>query len=150
MSLFLVDCYIYWYYYYCYAHLNILWNFHSINLFLLKLLIFLQPSTEVSDKILWQLIVFQKLKWTGRFACTVVGTWEIINFNISFFCRDCCYCVNFVPTFLCQICCFRKFLQDVIEDTLSEVVSKQSFDSLIRAVKTEKEKKATLQQTILK
>lgn len=44
----------------------------------------------------------------------------------------------------------RKFLQEVMEDTLDEVVSKKSFDSLIRAVNTEKEKKASLQHTILK
>ena len=37
-----------------------------------------------------------------------------------------------------------------MEDTLDEVVSKKSFDSLIRAVNTEKEKKASLQHTILK
>ena len=44
----------------------------------------------------------------------------------------------------------RKFLQDVMEDALSEVDTKKSFDSLVRAVNTEKEKKAALQQTILK
>ena len=44
----------------------------------------------------------------------------------------------------------RKFLQDVMEDTLNEVVSKRSFDSLVRAVNFEKEKKAGLQQKILK
>ena len=36
-----------------------------------------------------------------------------------------------------------------MEDTVSEVVSQKSFDSL-KAVNTEKEKKAGLQQTILK
>lgn len=44
----------------------------------------------------------------------------------------------------------RKFLQDVMEDTLEEVVSRKTFDALVRAVNTEKEKKAGLQQTILK
>ena len=44
----------------------------------------------------------------------------------------------------------RKFLQNIIEETLEEVVSAKSFDSLIRAVNAEKEKKAALQQTILK
>ena len=37
-----------------------------------------------------------------------------------------------------------------MEDTLNEVVSQKSFDSLVKAVNTEKEKKAGLQQTILK
>lgn len=44
----------------------------------------------------------------------------------------------------------RKFLQDVMEDTLAEVQSDKSFDALVRAVSAEKEKKAGLQQTILK
>lgn len=44
----------------------------------------------------------------------------------------------------------RKFLQDVMEETLGEVVGSRSFDSLVKAVNTEKEKKAGLQQTILK
>lgn len=44
----------------------------------------------------------------------------------------------------------RKFLQDVMEETLEEIVTHKSFDSLVRAVDTEKEKKAGLQQTILK
>ena len=44
----------------------------------------------------------------------------------------------------------RKFLQEVMEETLGEVVSSRSFDSLVKAVNTEKEKKAGLQQTILK
>jgi len=44
----------------------------------------------------------------------------------------------------------RKFLQEVMEETLSEVVGSRSFDSLVKAVNTEKEKKAGLQQTILK
>lgn len=44
----------------------------------------------------------------------------------------------------------RKFLQDVMEETLEEIVTHKSFDSLVRAVNTEKEKKASLQQTILK
>lgn len=44
----------------------------------------------------------------------------------------------------------RKFLQDVMEETLEEIVTYKSFDSLVRAVDTEKEKKAGLQQTILK
>lgn len=44
----------------------------------------------------------------------------------------------------------RKFLQDVMEETLEEIVTSKSFDSLVRAVDTEKEKKAGLQQTILK
>ncbi|CAH3192332.1 unnamed protein product [Porites evermanni] len=44
----------------------------------------------------------------------------------------------------------RKFLQDIMEETLDEVVSCKSFDALLRAVNTEKEKKAGLQQTILK
>ncbi|KAJ7378179.1 hypothetical protein OS493_024124 [Desmophyllum pertusum] len=44
----------------------------------------------------------------------------------------------------------RKFLQDVVEETLGEVVASRSFDSLVKAVNTEKEKKAGLQQTILK
>lgn len=35
-------------------------------------------------------------------------------------------------------------------ETLDEVVSSKSFDALLRAVNTEKEKKAGLQQTILK
>ena len=37
-----------------------------------------------------------------------------------------------------------------MEETLGEVVGSSSFDSLIKAVNTEKEKKAGLQQTILK
>jgi len=37
-----------------------------------------------------------------------------------------------------------------MEETLSEVVGSRSFDSLVKAVNTEKEKKAGLQQTILK
>ena len=37
-----------------------------------------------------------------------------------------------------------------MEETLDEVVSSKSFDALLRAVNTEKEKKAGLQQTILK
>ena len=45
---------------------------------------------------------------------------------------------------------YRKFLQDVMEETLEEIVTHKSFDSLVRAVDTEKEKKAGLQQTILK
>lgn len=44
----------------------------------------------------------------------------------------------------------RKFLQDVMEETLEEIVTRKSFDSLVRAVNKEKEKKAGLQQTILK
>lgn len=44
----------------------------------------------------------------------------------------------------------RKFLQDVMEETLEEIVTRKSFDSLVRAVNREKEKKAGLQQTILK
>ena len=44
----------------------------------------------------------------------------------------------------------RKFLQEVMEETLGEVVDSRSFDSLVKAVNTEKEKKAGLQQTILK
>lgn len=44
----------------------------------------------------------------------------------------------------------RKFLQEVMEETLGEVVSSRSFNSLVKAVNTEKEKKAGLQQTILK
>jgi len=44
----------------------------------------------------------------------------------------------------------RKFLQDIIEDTLDEIINNQSFDSLVQAVNAEKEKKASLQQTILK
>lgn len=44
----------------------------------------------------------------------------------------------------------RKFLQDVMEETLGEVVDSRSFDSLVKAVNAEKEKKAGLQQTILK
>ena len=37
-----------------------------------------------------------------------------------------------------------------MEETLEEIVTSKSFDSLVRAVDTEKEKKAGLQQTILK
>ena len=37
-----------------------------------------------------------------------------------------------------------------MEETLGEVVSSRSFDSLVKAVNAEKEKKAGLQQTILK
>ena len=37
-----------------------------------------------------------------------------------------------------------------MEETLEEIVTHKSFDSLVRAVDTEKEKKAGLQQTILK
>ena len=37
-----------------------------------------------------------------------------------------------------------------MEETLDEVVSSKSFDALLRVVNTEKEKKAGLQQTILK
>lgn len=37
-----------------------------------------------------------------------------------------------------------------MEETLGEVVGSRSFDSLVKAVNTEKEKKAGLQQTILK
>ena len=37
-----------------------------------------------------------------------------------------------------------------MEETLGEVVDSRSFDSLVKAVNTEKEKKAGLQQTILK
>ena len=37
-----------------------------------------------------------------------------------------------------------------MEDTLAEVQSGKSFDALVRAVSAEKEKKAGLQQTILK
>ena len=37
-----------------------------------------------------------------------------------------------------------------MEETLDEVVSSKSFDALLRAVNIEKEKKAGLQQTILK
>lgn len=44
----------------------------------------------------------------------------------------------------------RKFLQDVMEETLEEIVTRKSFYSLVRAVNKEKEKKAGLQQTILK
>ncbi|KAK3744771.1 hypothetical protein QZH41_013308, partial [Actinostola sp. cb2023] len=44
----------------------------------------------------------------------------------------------------------RKFLQDVIEETLAEVINRNTFDSLVNAVTMEKEKKAALQQTILK
>lgn len=44
----------------------------------------------------------------------------------------------------------RTFLQDVIEETLAEVINKNTFDSLVNAVTMEKEKKAKLQQTILK
>ncbi|KXJ11117.1 dynein regulatory complex protein 9 [Exaiptasia diaphana] len=44
----------------------------------------------------------------------------------------------------------RKFLQDVIEETLAEVINKNTFESLVNAVTMEKEKKAKLQQTILK
>ena len=35
------------------------------------LLIFLQPSTEASDKILWRLTASQKFKWTGMFVLCV-------------------------------------------------------------------------------
>ena len=38
----------------------------------------------------------------------------------------------------------------MMEETLEEIVTHKSFDSLVRAVDTEKEKKAGLQQTILK
>lgn len=38
----------------------------------------------------------------------------------------------------------------MMEETLEEIVTSKSFDSLVRAVDTEKEKKAGLQQTILK
>lgn len=44
----------------------------------------------------------------------------------------------------------RKFLQDVMEGALAEVLSQKSFDALVKAVSAEKEKKAGLQQTILK
>ena len=37
-----------------------------------------------------------------------------------------------------------------MEETLEEIVTHKSFNSLVRAVDTEKEKKAGLQQTILK
>jgi len=37
-----------------------------------------------------------------------------------------------------------------MEETLGEVAGSRSFDSLVKAVNTEKEKKAGLQQTILK
>ena len=37
-----------------------------------------------------------------------------------------------------------------MEETLGEVVGSRSYDSLVKAVNTEKEKKAALQQTILK
>ena len=37
-----------------------------------------------------------------------------------------------------------------MEETLEEIVTSKSFDSLVRAVDTEKEEKAGLQQTILK
>lgn len=52
-------------------------------------------------------------------------------------------------TYYCTIT-FRKFLQDVIEETLAEVANKNTFDSLVNAVTMEKEKKERLQQTILK
>ena len=45
---------------------------------------------------------------------------------------------------------YRKFLQYVIQETLAEIQSNKSFDALVRAVGSEKEKKAGLQQTILK
>ncbi|EDO39999.1 predicted protein [Nematostella vectensis] len=44
----------------------------------------------------------------------------------------------------------RKFLQGVVETALGEIVDHRSFNSLMNAVNTEKEKKAALQQTILK
>lgn len=53
-----------------------------------------------------------------------------------------------VKTTISHLC--RKFLQEVMEETLGEVVDSRSFDSLVKAVNTEKEKKAGLQQTILK
>ena len=53
-----------------------------------------------------------------------------------------------VKTTISYLC--RKFLQEVMEETLSEVVGSRSFDSLVKAVNAEKEKKAGLQQTILK
>lgn len=44
----------------------------------------------------------------------------------------------------------RKFLQDVIQETLAEIQANKSFNALVTAVSAEKEKKAGLQQTILK
>lgn len=45
---------------------------------------------------------------------------------------------------------FRKFLQDVIQATLEEVNSSQTFQALTDAVNREIQKKEQLQQTILR
>ena len=44
----------------------------------------------------------------------------------------------------------RKFLQDVIQDTLAEVNTSQTYTALTQAVNREREKKEQLQRTILK
>ena len=44
----------------------------------------------------------------------------------------------------------RKFLQDVIQETLAEVNASQTFQALTNSVNRERQKKEQLQRTILK
>ena len=53
-------------------------------------------------------------------------------------------------TYKVDLIIFRKFLQDVIQDTLAEVNRSQTYQALTDAVNRERQKKEQLQRTILK
>ena len=57
---------------------------------------------------------------------------------------------EYVFIFLFAISISRQFLQDVLTGTLNEMNTEKTFTALIQAVSMEKDKKAELQNTILK
>ena len=64
------------------ALLNLCYNCFYYNDLLL---IFLQPSTEVSDKILWRLTASQKFKWTGMFVFNFADIVDTVSILFSLF-----------------------------------------------------------------